>query len=225
MSSTVDVSFPIQGSEIHLDHGYALFAAVSRLVPQIHEQPTWGIHPIRGAAIERGRLTLTQHSHINIRLPDVHIAAVLPLAGQRIEIDGDSVTCGIPKIWPLRPTSSLQSKIVVVASVVDVKAPENDQRGQIASSMRRKLAHLPLEMDPDRLQLNIGRRHIVRIGAKRSKPRGAETVFDRDIVVGFQVILEGLDATASLVVQSHGLGGRRHIGCGIFVPTPRVGTA
>jgi len=32
------------------------------------------------------------------------------------------------------------------------------------------------------------------------------------------VLIEGLTAEESLTVQEHGLGGRRHMGCGLFVP-------
>jgi hypothetical protein len=42
-------------------------------------------------------------------------------------------------------------------------------------------------------------------------------------VVGFGLQVEGLKPTASQVLQEQGLGGRRHMGCGLFLPTPVKG--
>ena len=47
---------------------------------------------------------------------------------------------------------------------------------------------------------------------------------DREIV-GYEVVIERLTAEESLTVQEHGLGGRRHMGCGVFTPvtSPKEG--
>ena len=56
---------------------------------------------------------------------------------------------------------------------------------------------------------SIGKRRTIRIHEKE--------------VVGYEVILEGLTADESLAIQTIGLGGRRHMGCGVFVALlPRV---
>jgi CRISPR-associated protein Cas6 len=51
----------------------------------------------------------------------------------------------------------------------------------------------------------VGRRRIVTIAGKK--------------VVGFALDLSGLAPDASLLLQEKGLGGRRHMGCGLFLPT------
>jgi CRISPR-associated protein Cas6 len=219
---TCDVVFPLEGEALPLDHGYPLFGAIARLVPAIHREPRWGIHPVRGEAQPRGPLRLTDRATLSIRVPNAAIGQLMPLAGARLEVDGHHVQLGAPRVWPLRPTAALQARLVVVASVVDVDADEAQQRQQMLDSMRRKLARMPLEMDAERIEVTIGRRHVLRIGGARERQRRAGAVVDRDIIVGFQVALTGLEATASLVVQSEGLGGRRHMGCGLFVPAPRV---
>ena len=40
-------------------------------------------------------------------------------------------------------------------------------------------------------------------------------------IAGHALALFGLSAQASLAVQRHGLGGRRHMGAGVFVPPGR----
>ena len=41
-------------------------------------------------------------------------------------------------------------------------------------------------------------------------------------VVGNEVLLEGLSAEESIAIQTAGLGGRMHMGCGVFVVYLRV---
>ena len=219
---TCDVVFPLDGESLPLDHGYPLFGALARLVPALHNEQRWGIHPVRGEAQTRGPLLLNKRATLTIRVPSVALGRLMPLAGAHLDVDGHRVQLGAPRVWPLRPAASLQARLVVVASVVDVRSEETVQRQQLLDSMRRKLARLPLQMDAERVEVTVGRRHVLRIGASRERQRKAGPTVDRDIVVGFQVALTGLEATASLVVQSEGLGGRRHMGCGLFVPAPRV---
>ena len=217
-----DLVCPIEGKSLPLDHGYALFGAIAREVPRLHGEHAWGIHPVRGSVEPRGSLTLIPQSHLGFRVPTSAIGELFVLTCRSLDVDGHQITLAAPRVWPLRPAAALQARLVVVASVIDIGAPEEEQRRQLHDSMRRKLAHLPLEMDAERIEVTVGRRHVLRIGATREKQRKTGTVTDRDVVVGFQVALTGLQATASLIVQTMGLGGRRHMGCGLFVPAPKV---
>jgi len=36
-------------------------------------------------------------------------------------------------------------------------------------------------------------------------------------IVGYELIIQGLTAEESITVQEQGLGGKRHMGCGVFV--------
>ncbi len=42
-------------------------------------------------------------------------------------------------------------------------------------------------------------------------------------IVGFALLVEGLRPDESLRLQEVGLGGRRHLGCGVFVPAQEDG--
>ena len=76
--------------------------------------------------------------------------------------------------------------------------------------LRRSVASFdPLVPEPGDVEVVLGRRRILGIRDKK--------------VVGFAVGLTGLGADASLEVQRRGLGGRRHMGAGIFVPPGRRG--
>ena len=44
----VDLAFGLTGSKVPVDHGYALYSAISRLLPEIHGAKNVGVHPIKG---------------------------------------------------------------------------------------------------------------------------------------------------------------------------------
>jgi CRISPR-associated protein Cas6 len=69
------------------------------------------------------------------------------------------------------------------------------------AAVRRQLDALCISPEAG---LSPGKRRTVRIKDKE--------------VVGYELLLDGLTAEESITVQEHGLGGRRHMGCGIFVP-------
>jgi Cas6 Crispr len=46
--AVIDLSFVLVGTTIPLDHGYALFSALSRIMPELHGGRRVGVHPIRG---------------------------------------------------------------------------------------------------------------------------------------------------------------------------------
>jgi CRISPR-associated protein Cas6 len=200
----VDATFPLRGRSIPIDHGYALFSALSRCVPAVHRADDWGVHPVRGDYQNPGVLALTKHSRVKIRLPSTAISQILGLTGQTIDIDGNSCAAGVPTILPLIPAPYLKSRLVTFKNA----GTEEDA----ARAVRRALAELSqlgdLGQPVDSVEVLIGPRRVLRIKDK--------------FIYGHAVALTGLDAPASIAVQSRGLGGRRHMGAGIFVPLRRL---
>jgi CRISPR-associated protein Cas6 len=197
----VDVQFPLRGEAIPLDHGYLLFAAVSKVVPRIHEERAWAIHPVRGTRASPGKLAFDRSSRLSVRLPASEIAAVLPLAGATLNIGLGVAHVGAPRVMPLRSRAALASRFV------NIKKFQGDLR-EFELAVRRQIAALPgLGQDPERVNVAVGPRRVMRI---------AEYT-----IVGFPVTLDGLEVDASLAIQRHGIGGRRHMGAGIFVPPGR----
>ena len=58
----VDLAFRLTRSKVSVDHGYALYSAIIRIVPEIHEAKNIGIHPIRGTYSGNGELMLRDSS-------------------------------------------------------------------------------------------------------------------------------------------------------------------
>ena len=72
--------------------------------------------------------------------------------------------------------------------------------------IRRQLTAISVS---DEAIVSVGKRRTIRIHGKE--------------VVGYELIIEGLTADESIAIQTAGLGGRRHMGCGVFVPLlPKV---
>jgi CRISPR-associated protein Cas6 len=63
----VDLAFRLTGRKVPVDHGYALYSAISRLVPEIHEAKNIGVHPIRGTYSGNGELMLRDSSRLGKR--------------------------------------------------------------------------------------------------------------------------------------------------------------
>lgn len=193
MEPMVDLSFPVMcQAPLPADHGYVLYAALSRQLPELHRENGIAIHPLAGRQIGPRQLQLDPHSRLTIRLGAERIALAIPLAGRQLTLADRLVRVGVPSVQALQPVTALRSRLVTTKNGQD---PDHF-RGEL----RRQLDLL--HVSPEVL-LTLGKRRTIRIKDKE--------------IVGHEVILKGLSAEESLDIQSHGLGGRRHMGCGVFV--------
>jgi len=95
-TTCLSVTFPVQGTHLPADHGYLLYAAVTHTLPTLHSAPWLGIELISGIPWDNGMIALpAREAHLRLRLPAQNFAAVLPLAGKRLEIAGRD-TAGCP---------------------------------------------------------------------------------------------------------------------------------
>lgn len=192
---TVDLAFAVLAAEpIPADHGYHLYGALSRISPQLHETNGIAVHPIRGQQIGNRQLQLNDRSRLVLRVDADQISQLIALAGKQLDVAGRRLRVGVPQIWTLRPAPSLRSRLVTIKGFLD---PEPFQ-----AAARRQLDDMGVSAEA---QLTLGKRRTVRIKDKE--------------VVGYEVLVEALTAEESLTLQERGLGGRRHMGCGVFVPT------
>ena len=156
-----------------------------------HQLDQVGLHLLRGAYDRHGRLLLGPRARFGLRLPAALIPKVLALAGKRLIIGGDTLRVGVPHVQALRPAPVLAARLVTTRNGQD--------EGRFDREIARQLSALGIAASAIR-----GRRRIVRIKDKT--------------VVGYGVRVAGLNAAESLRLQEHGLGGRRKMGCGVFVP-------
>lgn len=207
--NVVDLSFPIRGSHVPRDHGYALYSALSRSVPALHEAPWLGVHPVSGKLVGDD-IFLGRGATLALRLPADEIRTALSLAGIRLELGPGPLVLGAPSVYPLQPRASLDARAVLLklTSPPTRSSPGHDRgvldndalADRYRAELRRQLRALGIDAEPQ-----LTGRRTVTIRGKR--------------LVGFSVRVAGLDADASLLLQARGLGGRRAMGCGIFRAT------
>ena len=99
----VDLAFRLTGSKVPVDHGYALYSAISRIVPEIHEAKNVGVHPVRGTYSGNGELMLRDSSRLVVRMETEQIGQFLKLAGKKLEIDSYGFRVGVPEVRLLLP--------------------------------------------------------------------------------------------------------------------------
>ena len=199
---TIDLAFELRGTSIPLDYGYAMFSALCGVVPGLHGDRRVGVHPIRGQHLGPRRLTLVPQSRLRLRLPSEEIASYLALCGLRLDLEGATLEVGIPRAEELLPAASLVSRLVTIGHLTE---PD-----PFADSVRRQLKSLGVSADPgfvpeaDPARAGQPARRVLRVKGKR--------------IVGYALHIAGLTAEESIVVQEHGVGSRRRMGCGVFVP-------
>lgn len=195
----IDLSFSLLATQpIPSDHGYPLYAAISRVLPELHAANGIGIHPIRGRMIGDRQMQLADFSRLTLRVPPERIANLLPLAGKSLRIAGRLLRVGVPQIYALKAATSVHSRLVTIKGFMESEP--------FLAALRRQLDELRVAPEAE---VVIGKRRTIRIRDKE--------------VVGYEVFLQALTAEESLSIQESGLGGRRHMGCGVFSPYSRPG--
>lgn len=200
----IDILFPVLGTTIPTDHLYMLYGALTQQVSAFHNG-TVPLHfaPIAGQHGGRGLLWLSEFSRLRIRLPAAEIPVVLPLAGKGIVLGEQRVRLGVPHVQALSPTPALAARLVTFKH-----ATEPEQHLRVA---RQRLDVLGVKGKVEIPSLGSGprkgepMRRVLRIRGKR--------------VIGYALRVADLAAEESMLLQESGLGGRRRMGCGFFLPT------
>jgi CRISPR-associated protein Cas6 len=199
---TIDLAFTLVGRTIPLDHGYSLFSAISKIVPSVHGNERVGLHPIAGLRTSPGSLQLTERSILRLRLPSEEIAPYIALSGCSIELEGHRLRIGIPRVESLRGVANLAARLVTIRGALTPDRLEQRVRQELS---RLEVSGEPSFVPSDRPPwTGQPKRRVMRIKDKR--------------IVGFAVRISGLTPEESIRLQEHGLGGRRRMGCGVFLP-------
>jgi CRISPR-associated protein Cas6 len=185
----VDLCFRIVGSRLAVDHGFALYGALSDAFPMLHETQDIGVKLIRGRYAGSGVLDISPHSALVLRMPADRIGQCVALAGKTLEILGESLTIGAPQARPLIPAVALYAQVATTKN--------GDAPLRFETEARAQMRKIGVEA-----KLTIGKRRTFAVHGKQ--------------VVGYSVLVTELDAEESIALQEHGIGGRRKMGCGFF---------
>jgi CRISPR-associated protein Cas6 len=194
----VELSFPVRGSTLPADHNYALFAALVYREPAIREQSDLSILSIPGFGDKQGKILLTPQSCMRIRVPVSKIPLVYPFAGKRLKLGTHDIQLGIPETHVLTPSKTLQARIVTIKGYIEPQ--------MFIEAVKRQLTRLDI----------TGK---VAIPTDRNGNPLRKTIkIQRFTIVGFTTEITDLSDEDSISLQQCGVGGRRHLGCGYFLP-------
>lgn len=194
LSQTIQVAFPVVGEGVPLDHGHALFTALSRIPgagPWLRDSDAVAIHPIRGRDTGAGWLQLTPDSRLTLAIAPDDLPRVLPLAGQALAVGGGSISLGDHETSLLHPAPSVHCRLVILGEAADESGFE--------AAIGRELFSLEIRGELER------------------GPRRALRVMDQTLM-GYAVSVHGLSPEDSIHLQEAGLGGWRKLGAGVFAP-------
>jgi CRISPR-associated protein Cas6 len=201
--TTVDLLFPVVGTWLPTDHAYGLYGALSRVVPAFHNKDSrLRLAPINGDLGEKGTIRLFDKSRLRIRLPAEEIGTALALTGQSLEIDGATIRLRAPVVEPLYPVTALRAKVVVYKEPLAPMAFLEWTRKRLDEIGIQGEAGIPLTEKGG--HAGEPRRQVIRVKGHQ--------------LVGYALLVEGLTAEESLLLQEQGLGTHRKMGCGFFLP-------
>lgn len=197
----VDAVFAISCRSLPIDHAYALSQAVQAALPWFAEEPGTGLHTVYGAASASGwmrpegvdaMLQLSHRAKLALRLPRHRLDDACALLGRTLEVAGQPLRVDKFAVRPLSRITTLFSRCVVLAEEGDEAAFLALARGELGT----------LDIKPGTML--CGRVTPVATPARTYQTRS--------------LMFAGLTPEQSLVLQRHGLGTERKLGCGLFIP-------
>lgn len=190
----VELKYPVMGNMLPADHGYAMFSAISKLLPEVHGSDWFALETVQGTALGNGATRLNNRAKLRVRAPQDRVPLLLKLAGKRLLVAGDAIRLGVPQIALLKPSSSLYARCVTIKN-----HPEAES---FLTAVAVKLDELGVTGEPE-----IGNRRAFKVASHT--------------IVGYSLSLHDLTDAGSILLQERGIGGRRHQGCGFFLPIKR----
>lgn len=204
-ASYVDVVFPLKGRFLPLDNGYLIYLALSELCPNIHkEELDIGIHPIAGKPNRYKQLKLTRQSQLKIRIALEQIPLIYQfLVEQTFFIGANQFHIGIPEYKAITSSSSLYSRLVIIRRSIEPQT--------FIEAAQRQLEALGITGNINLLQKQNGQLQCRQLTLKKK-----EGTFP---LIGYGVKVTELTDLDSIKLQQQGIGGKRKMMCGVFVPS------
>ncbi|KAA6185959.1 type I-MYXAN CRISPR-associated protein Cas6/Cmx6 [Thiohalocapsa marina] len=199
----VDVLFAVDCRSIPVDHAHALSAALLAAAPCLRK-PGAGIHTIHVAGSQNGwerpdhngdqQLHLSRRTRLCIRLPREDVAELREqLQGQTLDVGGSALRMGACKERLLSKETTLLARYVAGPAAAEEE-------------------HAFLQwVDAELTELGIKvRKALCGKATPLSTPSGP--------LQTRSLMLAGLTAEESILLQQLGLGPHREMGCGLFIP-------
>jgi len=197
----VDALFSIRCSTLPVDHAWALAEAIREILPWFPDEPRSGLHIIHGADSGNGwerpqgagdLLYLSRRTRLELRLPQARVEDAATLSGRRLIIHGHEMEIGRHKTRRLAMTNILYSRYLVS----EPEWSEDDFIEHTVTALRDLRLRFKKVLSGKTFQL--------------ATPEGP--VQTRSLMVA------DLPYKDAVILQQQGIGPRRNMGCGLFIP-------
>ncbi|MGA7801323.1 MAG: type I-MYXAN CRISPR-associated protein Cas6/Cmx6 [Gammaproteobacteria bacterium] len=197
----VDVAFAVDCRCLPLDHAQPLSDALHAALPWLGDEQLAGIHLIHGAESGNGwyrpedpateLLYLSRRTRMTLRLPKDRIAEAEQLVGGELDVGGYPLTVGRSSVRNLSDLPTLFARYVIAQDDEDEMA----FLGRVAEQLR--------QLGITVRKVMCGKVHTLTLGEGRVQTRS--------------LMVADLDPERSVLLQQHGLGPGRKVGCGLFL--------
>jgi CRISPR-associated protein Cas6 len=215
----VDVAFDIACRCLPVDHAWALAEAVNTVLPWIAQDPAAGIHPLHVADSGNGwmrpeapgdLLYPSRRTKLLLRLPRTRVPDAERLCGKTLDVAGHKLTVANASVRSLSALTTIFSRYVVLEEAGEAASTTSLSRGPRLDPIGEEQAFLAeahkrlaaIGVRPKKMLCGIERQ----IGTPEGKIRTRS------------LMLADLTVAESVRLQQEGLGPRRTLGCGLFVP-------
>lgn len=198
----IDLSYVVKCKCLPLEHMQELYDSLSTALPQLKDDKFAGIHPINGSESGNGwersndpneLIYLSRRQKMTIRISKGYLQDAENLVGKTINVAGYDIELGKTSTKKLSdlPTTFCRS------IMIDGRMDEDD----FLQWAFNELKSLDIIVN----KMMAGKERVVQL------PNGGERV-TRSLMVA------ELRQVESVLLQQHGLGEGRKLGCGIFLP-------
>ena len=197
-----DLLFKISCKTLPLDHGYILSQQILKHLPWMQDEPQAAIHQIHVAESANGWLRpdnpetdvlcVSHRTKMSLRLPSSRLEDARALIGQTLDIDGHELTVG------KFSTRKLSRLTTIFARYMDTQGSEDEN--EFLENMVRLLREK---------------------GIRPKKMLGGMLVAhrtDQGEILTRKLMISDLQVRESMLLQEQGLGDRKLLGMGIFMP-------
>lgn len=201
-ANVVDIAFRIRCPRLPVDHAYDLFRAIVKKLPWIQNDDRVGIHSIHGAESGSGWYRPTQENggvmqlsnrvRLILRVPKGSLDQCAVLCGRTLTVSDQRIKVNNYKVRPIGPMPTLFARGVLTAA----EETEDTFIERVESSLSSMKIDVP--------KILPGRKHKIRLP-------------DQNLVAR-SLLLADLSFSDSIKLQEMGLGEKRKLGCGLFIP-------
>jgi CRISPR-associated protein Cas6 len=208
----LEIQFSLRGKTLPADHGYSLYSAIKKLMKEnqvdlLNEDnlpPDILISSIPGIPDKNGMIYLNKNSRFRFRCP----AEQAPqwyrfLQNQVLDIRGHIIRLIQPRLTLPETSEILKARLVVFRLE---QWNSHDAPFYFLESCKKAMQKIEVNA-----QVSIDSNYDGDLALRSLKIKEKN-------ILGYGVLVEGLNNEDSLKLQCYGLGGRKHFGCGWFYP-------